>query len=84
VSQESGITQDDLVSTLQYYSLVKYWKGKHIVLKNKVREGGRKVQRGRAVKGSSIPSRIWAENLADISTRVLWSSSGRRSEAPSP
>ena len=41
MSQESGITQDDLVSTLQYYSLVKYWKGKHIVLKNKVRVGGR-------------------------------------------
>ena len=41
MSQESGITQDDLVSTLQYYSLVKYWKGKHIVLKNKVRAGER-------------------------------------------
>ena len=41
MSQESGITQDDLVSTLQYYSLVKYWKGKHIVLKNKVRAGGK-------------------------------------------
>ena len=30
------MSQDDLVSTMQYFGLVKYWKGKHIVLKNKV------------------------------------------------
>ena len=36
ISQESGITTDDLISTLQYYGLLKYWKGKHIVIKKKV------------------------------------------------
>lgn len=36
LSQESGIKCDDLVSTLQYYGMLKYWKGKHIVLKKKV------------------------------------------------
>lgn len=35
LSQESGIKCDDLVSTLQYYGMLKYWKGKHIVLKRK-------------------------------------------------
>ena len=36
LSQESGIKCDDLVSTMQYYGLLKYWKGKHIVLRRKV------------------------------------------------
>lgn len=36
ISQESGITTDDLISTLQYYGLLKYWKGKHIIIKKKV------------------------------------------------
>ena len=36
LSQESGIKCDDLVSTMQYYGMLKYWKGKHIVLKRKV------------------------------------------------
>ncbi|CAI8032974.1 Histone acetyltransferase KAT7 [Geodia barretti] len=35
LSQESGIKCDDLVSTMQYYGLLKYWKGKHIVLRRK-------------------------------------------------
>ena len=36
ISQDTGVSQDDLVSKMQYFGLVKYWKGKHIVLKNKV------------------------------------------------
>ena len=36
LSQESGIKCDDLVSTMQYYGLLKYWKGKHMVLRRKV------------------------------------------------
>ena len=30
------------------------------------------------VRGSSVPARKWAENLADVLTRMLWSSSGQR------
>ena len=36
VSMETGLNSDDIVSTLQYYGLLKYWKGKHIILKRKV------------------------------------------------
>ena len=36
ISQETGLNVDDIISTLQFYSMLKYWKGKHIVLKNKV------------------------------------------------
>ena len=38
LSQETGLimNNDDVISTLQYYSLLKYWKGNHIVLKRKV------------------------------------------------
>ena len=35
MSQETGLNSDDIVSTLQFYSMLKYWKGKHIVLKRK-------------------------------------------------
>jgi len=35
LSQECGLTCDDIISTLQYYSLLKYWKGKHIIIKRK-------------------------------------------------
>ena len=36
LSQDTGLNSDDVISTLQYYSLLKYWKGNHIVLKRKV------------------------------------------------
>ena len=36
LSQETGLNSDDVISTLQYYSLLKYWKGNHIILKRKV------------------------------------------------
>ncbi|KAF8794510.1 histone acetyltransferase KAT7-like [Argiope bruennichi] len=35
LSQETAITAYDIVSTLQALSLLKYWKGKHIVLKRR-------------------------------------------------
>lgn len=34
ISQETAITTQDIVSTLQALGLLKYWKGKHIVLKD--------------------------------------------------
>uniref|UniRef100_A0A1B0EU76 Histone acetyltransferase n=1 Tax=Lutzomyia longipalpis TaxID=7200 RepID=A0A1B0EU76_LUTLO len=33
VSQEMAINSYDIVSTLQALSMMKYWKGKHIILK---------------------------------------------------
>ena len=30
-SELSGITQDDIISTLQSMKMVKYWKGQHVV-----------------------------------------------------
>ncbi len=36
ISQETGILTNDIISTFQYIGLIKYWKGKHIILKDKV------------------------------------------------
>jgi histone acetyltransferase MYST2 len=36
ISAETGILSNDIISTLQYIGLIKYWKGKHIILKDKV------------------------------------------------
>ncbi|CAN0360220.1 unnamed protein product [Lampetra planeri] len=33
ISQETAINPADIVSTLQYLQMLKYWKGKHLVLK---------------------------------------------------
>jgi len=30
-SELSGITQDDIITTLQSMKMVKYWKGQHVV-----------------------------------------------------
>lgn len=38
VSQETGINANDIVSTLQALGMLKYWKGKHLVLKRQVRQ----------------------------------------------
>lgn len=35
VSAETGILSNDIISTLQYFGLVKYWKGKHVILKDR-------------------------------------------------
>ncbi|XP_048588637.1 histone acetyltransferase KAT7 isoform X2 [Nematostella vectensis] len=34
ISQETAIHPNDIVSTLQYLGLLKYWKGKHLVLRS--------------------------------------------------
>lgn len=31
LSQETGISMNDIISTLQYTHLIKYWKGKHVI-----------------------------------------------------
>jgi len=36
ISQETAIHPNDIVSTLQYLGILKYWKGKHVVLRSKV------------------------------------------------
>lgn len=36
ISQEMAISTYDIVSTLQALGMIKYWKGKHIVLKKQV------------------------------------------------
>lgn len=36
VSQETAINANDIVSTLQALGMLKYWKGKHLVLKKQV------------------------------------------------
>merc|ERR1712142_958242 len=33
ISEEMGIQTYDIVSTLQYLGMIKYWRGKHVVLK---------------------------------------------------
>ena len=32
LSQKTGIMSNDLISTLQYLGMLKYWKGKHIII----------------------------------------------------
>lgn len=34
MSQQTGINSNDIVSTLQLMELLKYWKGKHIILQS--------------------------------------------------
>jgi histone acetyltransferase MYST2 len=36
LSHETGIHVNDIISTFQYIGIIKYWKGKHVILKNKV------------------------------------------------
>ena len=36
LSQETAINANDIVSTLQALGMLKYWKGKHLVLKRQV------------------------------------------------
>jgi histone acetyltransferase MYST2 len=36
ISHETGILTNDIISTFQYIGMIKYWKGKHIILKDKV------------------------------------------------
>ena len=37
MSHDTGIHPNDIISTFQYIGLIKYWKGKHVLLKDKVR-----------------------------------------------
>lgn len=37
ISQETAVNPVDIVSTLQSLQMLKYWKGKHLVLKRQVR-----------------------------------------------
>jgi len=36
LSQETAMNANDIVSTLQALGILKYWKGKHLVLKKQV------------------------------------------------
>lgn len=40
ISQETAVNPVDIVSTLQSLQMLKYWKGKHLVLKRQVRDTG--------------------------------------------
>ena len=47
LSVTSGVRAEDLVSTMQYYGLIKYWKGSHVILVEECskNEGGAKSKR---------------------------------------
>ena len=36
ISMETGILTNDIISTFQFIGLIKYWKGKHVILKDNV------------------------------------------------
>lgn len=36
ISQETAVNPVDIVSTLQSLQMLKYWKGKHLILKRQV------------------------------------------------
>ena len=44
VSQETAINANDIVSTLQKLGMLKYWKGKHLVLKKQVNNSASKTE----------------------------------------
>ena len=33
ISQETALHPSDIISTLQYLGILKYWKGKHVILR---------------------------------------------------
>lgn len=43
MSQEMAVNAYDIVSTFQAMGMMKYWKGKHIILKKQVSQAGEKV-----------------------------------------
>lgn len=36
LSNETSVNANDLISTLQSLEMLKYWKGKHVILRNEV------------------------------------------------
>ncbi|CAG9579034.1 unnamed protein product [Danaus chrysippus] len=60
LSKDLAIASSDIVSTLQERGLMKYWKGKHIVLKKQevLEEASRRASRARSVEPSCL--RWWS------------------------
>ncbi|CAH0406809.1 unnamed protein product [Chilo suppressalis] len=56
LSKDLAIASSDIVSTLQERGLMKYWKGKHIVLKKQevLEEVSRRAERARCVEASCL------------------------------
>ncbi|CAG9119547.1 unnamed protein product [Plutella xylostella] len=56
LSKDLAIASCDIVSTLQERGLMKYWKGKHIVLKKQevLEEVSRRAERARCVDAASL------------------------------
>jgi len=45
ISQHTGIHQNDLISTMQYFHMVKYWRGQYWVLKDQVHAYKKSMQK---------------------------------------
>jgi len=59
MSEEMGIHSYDIVSTLQYLGMIKYWKGKHVILKKEdviedYLERSRRRPRDKEISGSHL------------------------------
>lgn len=55
ISQETAVNPVDIVSTLQSLQMLKYWKGKHLVLKRQVRN--------KVISLSSCCALLWPARL---------------------
>ena len=58
-SEEMGINPNDIISTLQYMGMIKYWKGQHLILKredliNDYLEKSRNRPKGREIYPSAL------------------------------
>ena len=58
-SEEMGINSYDIVSTLQYLGMIKYWKGQHVILKKEdlIEEYMRKMRnrpKGRQIYANAL------------------------------
>lgn len=56
ISQHTGINSVDLISTLQLMGILKYWKGKHLILVNdeQRKRYGQEIKRKRKLFGDKM------------------------------
>ena len=59
ISQQTGINPADLVSTLQLMGILKYWKGKHLILIND-------EQRKRFIQEIKRKRKLFGDKFIDI------------------
>lgn len=50
LSHETSVHANDLISTLQSLAMLKYWKGKHVILRNSVSTSSKNLSLKRTIE----------------------------------